>query len=85
MSRLMTSDDLMAIVAAGYHCEWRESPECEYRPAPHWVGGHPVCAKCKPYAEYEQLPEDPLVRVNREYRWRNAPPFPKYDFPEIQP
>lgn len=56
--RRMTKADFIAMVAQGYHCEWKFEG-CTYRPAPHFLRGHYTCDACKPEALLEPEPELP--------------------------
>lgn len=62
MSRLMTENDLHAVLAAGYHCEVRAWSDCAYRPAPHIAirgphDGRVMCDACKEHLDRGD-PED---------------------------
>lgn len=60
--RPLTFDDVLSMVAAGYHCEVRAAGNCAYRPAPHFIvvtegdkqRGLHACEPCKLLCE-----EDP--------------------------
>lgn len=45
--RPMTKDNWKSLITAGYHCEYRHTDNCVYRPAEWNDDAHmPMCAEC---------------------------------------
>lgn len=73
--RPMTHDEILAMVAAGYHCEVREADDCAYRPAPHFTPEGYACDACKPFTSAFAADVRPKAEPDAEHR---------YNFPELK-